>query len=78
MNIFEQIMACDNIKNKKNIDEYNNTFEEETFEDIGLGRFSSAVPWDQNSARATQSDFDNDGIVDALDNYFGQGAYSRW
>lgn len=32
------------------------------------------VPWLQNLPTSAERDLDNDGIVDALDNYFGPGA----
>ena len=33
------------------------------------------VSWQQNTAWALNHDFDGDGIVDALDNYLGPGAF---
>ena len=42
----------------------------------GLG-FAGAtgVPWSKTAPWATKQDFDHDGIVDALDDYFGPGAH---
>ena len=50
----------------------------ETGADLGQGLgFAGAtgVPWSKTAPWATKQDFDHDGIVDALDDYFGPGAH---
>ena len=76
MDLLEHLRAIDEMidTRKKQVEQ---DFLLETGSDLGQGLgFAAAtgVPWSQNSPWATQRDFDNDGIVDALDNYPGPGA----
>lgn len=71
MDIFEQIKCIDRIKETRANSEYLNIL---SASGEGMG-FSGMIPWDRNSPQALNNDFDLDGIPDALDNYFGQGAW---
>ncbi|WP_343338827.1 hypothetical protein TPELB_10240 [Terrisporobacter petrolearius] len=78
MNIIQHILIIDdkleNSNDKKFVD---SLYDFDDSNDFGLNFSSNSVPWSQNTPWAMQQDFDHDGIPDALDNYFGMGAYNR-
>lgn len=71
MNIFEQIKKINSLT--QDIEDNNNL--ELLSESVINNVFTKGLAWNPNSPNSVNTDFDNDGIVDALDYYLGQGAY---
>lgn len=71
MNIFEQIKKINALT--QTIED--NNILEQLSENVINNTFAKSLAWDPNSPNSVNTDFDNDGIVDALDYYLGQGAY---
>lgn len=77
MNIIQHILVIDDKLENNNKNFIDSIYDFDDLNDLGLNFSSNSVPWSQNTPWAMQQDFDNDGIPDALDNYFGMGAYDR-